>query len=184
MTTPAAYLAIALLAGIALFQVGLAVGRPWGACRLGRAAQRHPPDAAPDCQRRSGGRLSSADRVHRVVGRTRARLGLTRSRHRPDVGADGILPPGRCDQRRVAVADRALVGTHRAACRWLLRPGGTACVIIAGGRGTRVPLFRVRPHDRHRDLSPIIGVSRRRLTPPPAPLELLPTQAGGHHGPG
>jgi len=35
MTTPAAYLAIALLAGIALFQVGLAVGRPWGRAAWG-----------------------------------------------------------------------------------------------------------------------------------------------------
>jgi FtsH-binding integral membrane protein len=29
MTTPAAYLAIAVLAGVALFQVGLAAGKPW-----------------------------------------------------------------------------------------------------------------------------------------------------------
>jgi hypothetical protein len=35
MTTPAAYLAIALLAGIALFQVGLAIGRPWGRAAWG-----------------------------------------------------------------------------------------------------------------------------------------------------
>jgi hypothetical protein len=35
MTTPAAYLAIALLAGIVLFQAGLAAGKPWGRAAWG-----------------------------------------------------------------------------------------------------------------------------------------------------
>jgi hypothetical protein len=39
MTKPAAYLAIAVLAGIALFQAGLAAGKPWGRAAWGG---RHP----------------------------------------------------------------------------------------------------------------------------------------------
>ena len=35
MTKPAAYLAIAAIAGVALFQVGLAAGRPWGRAAWG-----------------------------------------------------------------------------------------------------------------------------------------------------
>ena len=105
-----------------------------GACRLGRATRPHTPDAAPNRQRHRGGRrLSSAHRLHRVVGRARSRMGAARSRHRHDVGADGILPPGRGDQRRVAVADRAVVGAHCAACRRLLRLGGTGRVIADTG---------------------------------------------------